>query len=126
MTRRAAGQLAGTSDVVFFHQLLAEDMSIGLRLPIHIKYLLARSQELFRATMAVKAPFHLQSLVLPHERHAIDASMAGRAADTFVNVNAVVKINEVGQVVHPRPANRHAALVTIAHRLENIAAGPDL
>ena len=126
MTCRATRQDTGALNVVLLDQLQSQRALICFRSPIHVEDLLARAQESFRRSMAVETPFHLQRLLLPHERHAIDRAMAGRAADPFVNVNTVVKINEVSQIMHALPANRRAALITVAHRLQNIAARPDL
>ena len=125
MTRRAAGQLTRTADVVLFDQL-ASQRRLVLGLPRHIENLLARAQVGFRRAVAIKTPFHLQRLVLPHKRHAIDAAVAGDAANSFVEMNTMIEINEVGQIVNPRPANRRARLKTVPHRLQDIAAGPDL
>ena len=45
----------------------------------------------FRPAMTIEAPFHLQRLLLIHERHAIDLTVTRRAADAFVNVDAVIE-----------------------------------
>jgi len=64
--------------------------------------------------MTVETPFHLQRLLLPHERHAINLAVAGRAADALVHVNAVVEVDEVRQIVDARPLNRFAAAEALA------------
>ena len=126
MTGRAAGQLTRVADVVLLDQLPSEYALFAVRPPIHVEHLLARAQVLFRRTMAVETPFHLQSLVLPHERHAIDRAMARDAADALPYMDTVVEINEVGKVVHSGPADWRTGLKTIAQRFQDIAAGPDL
>lgn len=126
MASRAAGQLSRAADVVLFDQLSPERTLIAAGLPRHIENLLARAQIGFRIAVAIETPFHLQRLVLPHQRHAIDAAVASDAADSLIDVNAVIEINEVGQVVNPGPTNRHAGLKTVAHRLQDIAGRPDL
>ena len=76
--------------------------------------------------MAVEAPLHLQRRLLQHQRHAIDAAVAGLAADALLHVNAVVEVDEVRQVVHADPAQRLVVAEARAHRLEIRAGRPDL
>ena len=64
--------------------------------------------------MALETPFHLQRLLLPHERHAVDRAMASDAADALRYMDTVIEINEVGKVVHSGPADRRTGLKTIA------------
>ena len=76
--------------------------------------------------MAVEAPFHLQRLFLPHQRHAVHLSVARGASHAFVHVNAVVEVDEVRQIVHARPLNRAACAEAFAHRFEERAVREDL
>ena len=126
MTGRAAGQLTGVADVVLLDQLPSECPWFAVRPPSHIENLLARAQVLFRRAVTVETPFHLQRLVLPHERHAVDRAMASDAADALRYMDTMVEVNEVGKVVHSSPADRHAGLQTVAQRFQDIAVGPDL
>ena len=63
----------------------------------------ARPDVALRIAVAVEAPFHLQRLLLPHQRHPVDPAVARRAADALVHVDAVVEVDEVGQIVDARP-----------------------
>ena len=47
--------------------------------------------------------------------------MAGVAADALIDVDAVIEIDEVGQLVDPRPLQRLAGAVAVAHRLQHCA-----
>ena len=76
--------------------------------------------------MTIQTPRHLQRLGLSHEGHLIDMAMASDAADSLVDVNAVVEIDELGQVVNPVPFDRFAGAVTVADRSEHRAANPHL
>jgi len=76
--------------------------------------------------MTFQTPFHLQRISLRHYRHLIDAAMAGRTADAFINVNRVIEICEVRQIVNAHPLQRFARLETCAHRFQIRAVGPDL
>jgi hypothetical protein len=116
------------------HLVLLEPASTGrnllsccvLSMPFHIKNLALIPHKSFGRAMAFETPFHLQCLGLINHRHLIDATMTGRAADALVHMNAVIEIDVVGQIVHPRPLERRAVLETGAHRLEIRAVRPDL
>jgi hypothetical protein len=43
--------------------------------------------------MAINTPLHVKGLRFARERHLIDAPMAGRTADAFGDVNAVVEVD---------------------------------
>ena len=58
----------------------------------------------FGVAVAVQAPLHLQRVLLPGERHLVHPAVAALAADALVDVNAVVEVDEVGQIVDARPA----------------------
>src|SRR5262249_8947521 len=53
-------------------------------------------------------------------------TVAGRTADAFVDVDAVIEIDEVGQVVDARPYDRLAGPEALAHRLQKRAVGEKL
>lgn len=88
--------------------------------------MLARADVKFRIAMALETPFHQQGTGLPRERHQIDSPVARDAAHALVHVNAVIKIDEVRQIMNARPAQRAPAAITLAHRLEHGAIRPDL
>src|SRR5207244_12582596 len=50
----------------------------------------------------------------------------GREADSFVHVNGVIEVNEVGQPMHATPTDRSAGREARAHRLEHRRIRPDL
>ena len=76
--------------------------------------------------MAVEAPVHVESIDTPSERHLIDAAVTGGAANAFVDVDAMIEVNESRQIVHARPLNRSARAETLSYRLQRGAVGPDL
>jgi hypothetical protein len=45
--------------------------------------------------MALDTPLHLEGGVLPDQWHSVDLAMTGGAANTFVDVDAVIKVSEV-------------------------------
>ena len=76
--------------------------------------------------MAIETPLHLQRRGLVHQRHLVDRAVTGITADAFIDVNAVIEINEIRNLVHARPLDRPAAAETLAHGLEKSGIGPDL
>src|SRR5690349_15496090 len=76
--------------------------------------------------MAFQAPFHKQRIFLVSQWHLIDTTVARRAADALGDVDTVIEIDETGQVVDALPRDRFVAAITISHRGEHRAAGPDL
>ena len=76
--------------------------------------------------MAFKTPLHIQSILAPHKRHLIYATVASRAAHPLVHMNAVIEIDEARQIVHSRPLQRLSGAETFAHRFQNRALGPNL
>ena len=76
--------------------------------------------------MATQTPLHLQRLLLIHEGHLIDWTVAGIAAHSLIDMNAVIEKDEVGELVHPRPLQRLARAVAGADGLKQLGVGPDL
>ena len=76
--------------------------------------------------MAIQTPFHPQRLRLPHQWHSIDPTVTGFATDAFVHVNAVIEVNEIWNVVHPRPFNWAIVAEARPNRLQRWTVGPHL
>lgn len=91
----------------------------------HVHHLFPGPQELFRLTMAVQAPLHLQGVFLVHERHLVYRPMAAIATHTLVYVNAVVEIYKIRKVVDARPLDGLAAAEAEPHRLQHGCVSPD-
>jgi len=95
MTRRATGELGRRPDFVFDPQPGA-DLRLSLRSdPIHVKYLISRPEYLFGLPMAVEAPLHQQGVGLKNQRHLVNFSVTRRAANAFIDMNAVIEIHEI-------------------------------
>lgn len=112
--------------MIFLEKLFPQRELPFLGLPGHVGDFVQRSQVIFRRTMAAKAPTHGQWLVLAHHLHLIDAAMTGNATDAAIHMGAVVEINKIGKVMHAHPVDRLACFVTVAHRSEFFAGGPNL
>src|SRR5438309_10022308 len=94
--------------------------------PLHIENLFPGAHKLFRITMTLQTPLHLQRRRLVGDGHLIDPTVTGRTAHAFLHMNAVIEISEVRQIVHAYPLQRLAAAKTRAHRLEIRTISPDL
>src|ERR1019366_6911000 len=101
---RTASQRARILGPVFGHQLAADLFLISGRQVTHGGNEITRSDEFFGVAMTLQAPLHLQRVHLVSERHAVHSAVAALAAHTLIDVNAVVEVDEIGQVVDPRPA----------------------
>ena len=76
--------------------------------------------------MAVQAPFHLQRVLLIHQRHLVDAAVATRAANTFIYVDGVIEVDVVWKVMDLDPIDRGTCSPTRPNRREHRGIGPDL
>jgi len=123
MARRTAREFL---NAIFFYEFCAQSELVGWRLVVHPKYILARPDVAFGISVTFQTPLHIERVLAPHERHLVNSAVTGGAADAFMDMNAVVEINEVGQVVHPRPLQRATGAVTLAHGLQQRTIGPDL
>src|SRR5579884_3205316 len=95
-------------DVILLNQLRTHLDLIGWRLPVHIEQLIAGPNVLRRVHVAVDAEAHLKTGAFSHERLLIDLSVAGRAADSLVDVDAVIKVDVIRKIVDGRPLDRLA------------------
>ena len=76
--------------------------------------------------MAIQTPFHSQGFRLPHQWHSIDPTVTGFAPDSFVKVDAVIEVDEIGNVVYTRPLNRAIVAEACPNRLQCWTVGPHL
>ena len=68
--------------------------------------------------MAIQAPLHQQRIGLKHQRHLVDLSVARRAAYALVDMNAVIKIDEIGQAMNFDPRDGFIAAIALANGLQ--------
>jgi hypothetical protein len=69
--------------------------------------------------VAIDAPIHVQRLGSPDQCHLIYLAMASRATDTLCDVNAVIKVDEIRQLMDTNPAQRLVLLKTDEHWAKN-------
>ena len=120
MTGRATGELDCRPDLVFGGQLFADSFLICGGFPIHVEDLVLRANVLFWIAVAVKAPLHGQGRGLKDKGHLVDGAVARRAADSLVDVNAVIEIDVVSEAVNPDPLNRFIGFEAVADGFEII------
>ena len=135
MTRAATDHRRGFLDFVLPNQIGAFDILMpGLisalvpdrGRPVHREYFRLRPNKLLRIAVTLETPFHVQRRDLISERHQIHPPVTSRAADALAHVNAVIEVNEIGQVVHSGPTNRFAGSPALANGLEIRAVSPNL
>jgi hypothetical protein len=115
MTRRTICHLSRRANVAFRCKFFALLRLIRRRFPIHIKNLIQRPECLRGITVAIEAPLHQQGRRLEYERHLIDLAVTRRAAHAFVDVNAVIEIDKIGQSVHFHPLDGLIGAITFPH-----------
>ena len=123
MTHRTAGEFFNP---IFVYQLAPQGQAILGRLPVHAENKFARPDKALGFTMAFETPLHVQRIFPAHERHAVDASMAGRTADAFLYMDTVIEIDKTGKIVHAGPFEGCSRTRACSHRLEHRAVRPDL
>src|ERR1035441_175260 len=103
MARVTVGQF---SNPVLLDQFGAYCELIRRRCPFHAEHRLARSDKTLRRPMALQAPFHKEIVLGQHQRHLVNSPVTCGTADAFVNMNAVIEVDKIGQVVNPGPTQR--------------------
>src|SRR5579862_1035232 len=105
-------------DLVFLHKLAPKGKLIGWFLVVGVEHvgpspvLLARIVRAVtnmqgRILVAIYTPAHVQRVGAIGEWHFANRSMASGAADSFIDVNTVIKVDEIRLRVHPRPLQRN-------------------
>lgn len=123
MASRAAGQFL---DLIFLDQFFTQRDLIDRRLIIHGEYIFARAHEALRRTVTLEAPIHIKCVFPPRQRHVVDTSVTGGAADSLVDMDTMVEIDETGKIMDSRPLDRFARAETLFDRRQNPAVRPNL
>lgn len=125
MANRAVGQLIFL-DVVFLYKALANLKLVGRGFPRHAEHLVRGTQVFLGGLVAFQAPLHVQRGRLVRQGHLVNFTVAGGAAHALGDVDAVIKVDEVGQIVDARPLERLAGLPAVLQRLEHRGVREDL
>ena len=123
MTGGTARQLL---NLIFLHQPCAQDELILRRLIVHAEHVFPGTHKTFRMAVAVEAPIHIKRIFPPRQWHLIDRAMTSGAADSLVDVNAMIKVNEAGKIMDPSPLDGLPGAKTFSHRFQHRAVCPDL
>jgi len=110
-----SGTIREAPDLVFFHQPRPQRALVlrGLIRIVDLEDILPRPDVTFRMPMAIQAPFHLQALCAPSQRHGPHGTVARGAAYSLVHMNAVVEIDEIRQTVHLDPLDGFIASIAL-------------
>lgn len=139
MTRVATGNVLHAAEVVLGLEVISQDALVreGSSVEVHwiqtrrllvthVEDFCPRPKEFFRRPMAVQAPLHLQGRMRIHHRHAIYGAVAIVAANPFVDMNAMIEEDVIGEIVRPRPVQRNSRAVAFANGPQHFAVGPHL
>src|SRR5262249_15608128 len=102
----ARGAIGAPFDLVGLDELGADGHLVAGLLPVHGEDLFPRSHLPLGVAVTVETPFHVQAGMLPHQGHLVNWPVAARATDSLLDVNAVIEVDELGQVVYALPAQR--------------------
>ena len=130
MARGAVGQTSVRGNVIVDDEVAAGFQQVGGVVlggvvGVGDEHVGAGPHEMGRIAMAREAPFHLEAGVLEHEWHFGDLSVAGGAADAFVDVDAVIEVDEIREVVDTCPFHGGLGAPAFADRLKHGCVGPD-
>src|SRR5579884_3005423 len=114
------------SYLVLLHQLPAHGDLVRGRSIDRIENVLLRPDVALRMLMTINAPPHVQCVPPPGDGHLSKLSVARRAANPFVDMNAVVEVHKIGKGVYPVPEDGVAGSVTGPHRRQHVGVSPKL
>ena len=103
MTRIAIRDFLWAFDFVLFYQSLTQGNLVRRRRIINSENIRAGADVLLRVIVAIDAPPHVKSVLSIGKRHIANRPVARGATDTFVNMNTVVKVNEIGHCIDSGP-----------------------
>ena len=92
---------------------------------MHVEHAVPGTDVLFWITMAIEAPFHIQGVFNPDERHLVDCTVTAGASDPFGDMDIVPEIDKIGQVVNPVPLEGLLVSPRSSNGLEIRCLGPD-
>jgi hypothetical protein len=126
VTDGAVRELEKWFDVILRNKLSAQDLLVDYWLPSHREHLFSRPEELFGMSVTIDTPLHVHIGRFPGKRHLVQTSVASFAAHSLIHVNAVIEIDEVGQIIDAIPAYGLVLAQTGAHRFQHLAVSPKL
>ncbi|SVD62973.1 uncharacterized protein METZ01_LOCUS415827, partial [marine metagenome] len=121
---RAVGELLNL-DAVVLYELGTQFLLITGRGPIHVEDVLPRPDVFFGIPVTLQAPLHVEGVLLPHQRHLVDLTVAGDTADSLVDVDVVLEVDEVRQIVDSGPLQGLVVAEGGAHGFEKRRFSPD-
>jgi hypothetical protein len=119
-------QAGGRQDVILFHQLFSKRRLVARRQVSHREDLISGADVVLRVAMTFQAPFHVKRVGLPGKWHTVHAPVTGFAANPLGNMDAVIEVDEIGQIVHAHPLDRYTAAIAFPDGFQDWRIKPDL
>lgn len=91
-----------------------------------IKNIFSLADKFLRIAVAFEAPLHVERVLFARQRHLMNRAVARIAVDAFLDMNAVIEINEIRKIVDSGPFDGCIFSETLADRFEHRAVGPNL
>ena len=85
-------------------------------MPVHVKDLRGRAEEILGGTMAIEAPLHAERFRLVDHAHLIHRTMAAVTTNAAVHMDGMIEIGVVGQAMDLHPGNRLTGIPAVADR----------
>ena len=76
-------------------QLPAKRGLIVIGMPRHVINLILGTEIICWCAMAFETPLHVKRLRFPSDRHLVNSTVTSRAANTLIDVNAMVKVGKI-------------------------------
>jgi hypothetical protein len=102
MTGGAVGQ---GLDVILLYKLGTQFGLVVRIYVINVEHLGSGADVFGRIAMAVHTPIHIQSVYAVHQGHFVHFAVASRTTNTFVDMDTVIEVHEIGQIVNSGPGD---------------------
>ncbi len=76
--------------------------------------------------MTIEAPSHVECVRTPRQRHFVHRAVTGRTTNTLIDMDAMIKEDEVGKIVNAVPVKWSVGAETLTDRSKHGTRVPDL
>ena len=124
MTHAAIGKLLRVN-VIFRDQFPAQCHLI-CGLPFQIENLVTGTNVFLGRAVALQAPFHIERVRFPRERHLVQLPVAGNTTDAVIYVDAVIKEDKIRRAIDTVPFQPRVICQAVSHRGKHGRVFPNL
>lgn len=103
---------------IFLHEPRSEFRLVCGMAVVHPEDISDRTHMLLRVAVTCQTPGHCEGWRLPDQRHLVHSSVAFGAANTLMEMNAVIEVDILRKLINTCPLDRKSRLVTPAHRFQ--------